>query len=71
LPGGAAEPYTAATMNFDIATITYPDGRVAKLPPADFYAIPLGERIELLTSSRIKFTKDNQPVSPLEALKKK
>ena len=56
---------------FDLATISYPDGRVAKLPPADFYAIPLGERIELLTSSRIKFEKNNQPISPLEALKKK
>ena len=58
-------------MNFDIATITYPDGRVAKLPPADFYAMPLGERIELLTSSRIKFEKDKQPISPLDALRKK
>lgn len=58
-------------MNFDVATINYPDGRVAKLPPNEFYALPLGERIELLTSSRIKFHKDNQPVSPLEALKKR
>jgi hypothetical protein len=58
-------------MNFDLATISYPDGRVAKLPPADFYAIPLGERIQLLTSSRIKFEKDRQPMSPLDALKKK
>jgi hypothetical protein len=58
-------------MNFDVATINYPDGRVAKLPPADFYAIPLGERIELLTSSRIKFEKNNQPISPLDALRKK
>lgn len=58
-------------MNFDIATITYPDGRVAKLPPPEFYALPLGERIELLTSSRIKFEKNNQPMSPLDALRKK
>jgi hypothetical protein len=58
-------------MNFDLATISYPDGRVAKVPPADFYAIPLGERIELLTSSRIKFERDNQPISPLDALRKK
>ncbi|HEY0157497.1 MAG TPA: hypothetical protein VGF28_09450 [Thermoanaerobaculia bacterium] len=57
-------------MNFDVATIHFPDGRVAKLPPNEFYALPLGERIELLTSSRIKFQKDNQPVSPLIALKK-
>lgn len=58
-------------MNFDLATITYPDGRVAKVPPTEFYAIPLGERIELLTSSRIKFEKDQKPMSPLEALKKR
>ena len=58
-------------MNFDWATITYPDGRVARVTPADFYAIPLGERIELLTSSRIKFERNNQLISPLDALKKK
>jgi hypothetical protein len=58
-------------MSFDLALINYPDGRVAKLPPTEFYAIPLGERIELLTSSRIKFEKDRQLISPLEALKKK
>ena len=58
-------------MNFDVATISYPDGRVARLPPNDFYALPLGERIELLTSSRIKFERDNQPISPLEALRVK
>lgn len=58
-------------MNFDLAMISYPDGRVAKLPPPEFYAIPLGERIELLTSSRIKFERNNQIISPLEALKKK
>ncbi|HUR82023.1 MAG TPA: hypothetical protein VM733_14760 [Thermoanaerobaculia bacterium] len=58
-------------MNFDVATISYPDGRVAKLPPTEFYALPLGERIELLTSSRIKFEKDQQLISPLDALRKK
>ena len=58
-------------MNFDVATISYPDGRVARLPPNDFYALPLGERIELLTSSRIKFERDNQPISPLDALRVK
>lgn len=57
-------------MAFDLATISFPDGRVAKLPPSEFYAMPLGERIVLLTSSRIKFEKDNRPISPMEALKK-
>jgi hypothetical protein len=58
-------------MNFDRATISYPDGRVAQLTPPEFYAIPLGERIELLTSGRMKFERDKLPISPLEALKKK
>lgn len=58
-------------MNFDRATINYPDGRIAQLTPAEFYALPLGERIELLTGGRMKFEKDNMPVSPLEALRKK
>jgi hypothetical protein len=61
----------AGSMNFDLATIQFPDGRVARVTPAEFYAIPLGERIELLTGSRIKFEKDKQPISPLLALKKK
>jgi hypothetical protein len=58
-------------MNFDWATISYPDGRVSKVDPSEFYGIPLGERIELLTKGRIKFERDNQPISPLEAIRKK
>jgi hypothetical protein len=58
-------------MNFDRVMISYPDGRVAALSPAEFYAIPLGERIELLTASRMKFERDGRAISPLEALKKK
>lgn len=58
-------------MNFDQATISYPDGRIAQLSPAEFYAIPLGERIELLTGGRMKFEKDKRPISPMEALRKK
>lgn len=56
-------------MNFDLATISYPDGRVARLPPQEFVALPLGERIQLLTAGRIKFEKDRLPISPLEAMK--
>ena len=58
-------------MNFDRATISYPDGRIAQVTPEEFYTIPLGERIELLTRGRMKFEKDKIPISPLEALKKK
>ena len=58
-------------MNFDWATISYPDGRVSRVAPQEFYIIPLGERIELLTKGRIKFERDNHPISPLDAMKKK
>jgi hypothetical protein len=57
-------------MSFDRALVTYPDGRLASLTPGEFYAIPLAERIDLLTTKRLKFEKDNQPISPFDALKK-
>ena len=57
-------------MSFDRALVTYPDGRNATLTPAEFYAIPLADRIELLTSKCLKFEKDNQPIAPYDALKK-
>jgi|GEM_PF-921157 len=56
-------------MNFDWVTITYPDGRVARVAPVEFLAIPLGERIELLTGGRMKFERNNQPISPIEAMR--
>ena len=56
-------------MNFDRVLVTYPDGRLAELKPADFYAIPLGERINLLTGKRLKFEKDQKQISPFDALK--
>ena len=58
-------------MNFDRATVSYPDGKVGELTPTEFYAVPLSSRIELLTGGRIKFMKDQQPITALEALKKK
>jgi hypothetical protein len=60
-----------APMNFDRATINYPDGRIAQLTPGEFYALPLGDRINLLTQGRMKFERDRQQISPLEALRKK
>ncbi len=58
-------------MNFDTAIVTSQDGQVRRLNPAEFFAIPLGERIQLMVASRIKFEKDKQAVSPLDALKSK
>ena len=58
-------------MNFDTAIITAPDGTVRRLDQAAFLAIPLGERIEMMVARRIKFEKDNQVISPLDAMKKK
>jgi len=58
-------------MNFDTAVVTSLDGSVRRLTPPEFFAIPLGERIELMVASRIKFEKDRQVISPLDAMKKK
>lgn len=58
-------------MNFDRAKVSYPDGRLVELTPSEFYAIPLSERIELLTGGRLKFEKDRQQISAMDALKKK
>jgi hypothetical protein len=57
-------------MNFDKAVISFPNGDVRRLDPPEFFAIPLGERIQLMVASRIRFEKDNQAISPLDALKK-
>jgi hypothetical protein len=50
-------------MNFDRALVTYPDGHLTSLTPAEFYAIPLAERIQLLTSRCLKFEKDNVTIA--------
>lgn len=57
-------------MNFDRAIVSFPDGKVKNLTPAEFYAIPLGERIELLTGGRIRFEREQKIISPLDALRK-
>jgi hypothetical protein len=58
-------------MNFDKAIVSFPNGDVRRLDPPEFFAIPLGERIELMVASRIRFEKNNQVISPLDAMKKK
>ena len=58
-------------MNFDLAIVHYPDGRVVRVSQGDFYAIPLSDRIQLLTGGRIKFERDHQAITAMDALKKK
>ncbi|MEA2572124.1 MAG: hypothetical protein QOI24_4125 [Acidobacteriota bacterium] len=58
-------------MNFDIAVVAFPDGSVRNLNPTEFYAIPLGDRIQLLTGKRITFRRNSETISPMDALKKK
>jgi hypothetical protein len=58
-------------MNFDKAIVSFPNGDVRRLDPPEFFAIPLGERIELMVASRIRFEKDHQVISPLDAMKKR
>jgi len=70
LPRVSNKTEEAAAMSFDKALVKYPDGRSTTLTPAEFYAIPLADRINLLTSKCLKFEKGNQPISPLDALRK-
>ena len=58
-------------MNFDKAIVSFPNGDVRRLDPPEFFALLLGERIELMVASRIRFEKNNQLISPIEAMKKK
>jgi len=58
------------TMNFDKAVIRNADGSEQVLSPVEFAAMPLGDRINLMTASRIKFFKNGEPISPLEAVRR-
>ena len=57
-------------MNFDKAIIRMPGGQEKLVSPAEFLAIPLGDRIEMMTSSRIKFYRGGQVISPLDAVRR-
>lgn len=57
-------------MNFDKAVIRMPDGSENALSVAEFLALPLGERIDLMTASRIKFFRAGEQISPLEAVRR-
>jgi hypothetical protein len=57
-------------MNFEVAVVKMPDGTERKLNSAEFIAIPLGERIQLLTASKIKFYRGGEQISPLDAIKR-
>jgi hypothetical protein len=57
-------------MNFEIAVVKMPDGSERKLTVTEFVALPLGERIQLMTGSKIKFYKGGQLMSPVEAIRR-
>lgn len=57
-------------MNFDKVTINAVDGREKSVTAAEFMAIPLGERIELMTTSRVNFFRDGQQISALDAVRR-
>jgi hypothetical protein len=61
----------SSSMNFDKALVRMSDGAERWLNPDEFLAIPLGERIQLMTASRIKFYREGQLISPLEAVRRK
>ncbi|HWS72650.1 MAG TPA: hypothetical protein VN605_11075 [Thermoanaerobaculia bacterium] len=57
-------------MNFEIAVLKMPDGSERKLTTVEFMAMPLGERIQLLTGSKIKFYRKGEQISPIEAIRR-
>ena len=57
-------------MNFDKAVVQSEDGAEQTLDPNEFLAIPLGERIQWMTKSKIKFYRNGQLISPLEAVRR-
>lgn len=57
-------------MNFDKAIIRTPDGREKVLTPVEFKNIPLGERIQLMTGSKITFYRAGEIISPLDAVRR-
>jgi hypothetical protein len=57
-------------MNFDKVMIKAADGQEKSVTAADFLKIPLGERIELMTTSRVKFFRDGQQIPALDAVRR-
>ena len=57
-------------MNFDKAVVQTPDGPERTLTPTEFLAVPLGDRIQWMTASRVKFYRGGQQISPLEAVRR-
>ncbi|MFP5246054.1 MAG: hypothetical protein ACLGH0_05125 [Thermoanaerobaculia bacterium] len=57
-------------MNFDRAVVQLEDGNERTVDPTEFLAIPLGDRIKLMTASKIKFYKNGQQISPLDAVRR-
>jgi hypothetical protein len=57
-------------MNFDKAVVQTPDGQERTFDPAEFLAIPLGDRIQWMTASKVKFYRNGQQISPLEAVRR-
>jgi hypothetical protein len=57
-------------MNFETAVVKMPDGTERTLTSAEFVALPLGERIQLMTGSKIKFYRGGEQISPVEAIRR-
>jgi hypothetical protein len=57
-------------MNFDKVVIKTDDGREKAVTAAEFLAIPLGDRIQLMTTSKVKFFRDGQAISALDAVRR-
>lgn len=57
------------SLNFDEVVISR-NGKDESMTPDEFMAIPLGDRVKLLTTSRTVFLMEGQRISPLDALRR-
>ena len=55
---------------FDSVTIKKPDGTEERLPSSNFAALPITERVRLVSNGLAKFFKNGQQISAIDALRK-
>ena len=56
-------------MGFDEAVIEQPGGAVQRLTYAEFFKLPLGQRVKMLCDLKIRFFKAGRPVPAAEAMR--
>ncbi len=58
-----------ADEKFDKVMMEIPGEETKELSPAEFKALPIAKRVDLLVKGYFKFFKDGKPIPAMEALK--